>query len=97
MYRLRLVFDVRGLPDTIFHHELLQDVSVPCSIGSHLSVAYLPALAGHPTSGLLPIRRDLDGVFLQHLTVGMDGYMKPGKFHYAVKATPHTESRYERG
>ena len=56
---------------------------------------YLPTLAGHPTGGFLPIRRDLDRVCLQLLAVGMDGYTEPGKFHDSVKAALHVENGYE--
>ena len=60
-------------------------------------MSHLPTLAGHPTSRFLPIRRDLDGVFLQLLPVGMDGYTEPGKLHYGVKVARHAGSRCELG
>jgi hypothetical protein len=52
-------------------------------------------LAGYPTGNLLPIRRDLSGVFLQTLAVGTYGYVELGKFHGAVKVSSHVDERYQ--
>lgn len=55
------------------------------SIGLRLSVSYLPTSARYPAGSFLPIRRNIDGIPLQLLAVGMYGHTKPGKFHDAVR------------
>lgn len=44
-------------------------------------LSYLPAFAGYPAGGPLPVWRDLDGVFFELLAVGVDRHLEPGKLH----------------
>ena len=50
-----------------------------------VDMSYLPSLAGYPTASFLPVRRDLDGVFLQLHIITAYGHTKPGKLHNAVR------------
>jgi hypothetical protein len=83
VHRLRLALDSRGLLIPIFHDELLHNDLV---LRSKLclpdpSPAYLPSLARNPAGGRLPVWRNLNGVLVQLLAVGMYGDLEPGKLH----------------
>lgn len=85
VHRLGLVFDGRGLPIPESHRKLLRGVSVLHFIGLCLNGHYLPTLARYPADSLLPVRGDLDGVFLQPFAVGTYKHTEAGELHGRIK------------
>lgn len=97
MYQFCPLVDDREFINLTSHRELLCNISVSYTIGIRSSAPYLPTLAGDPAGDFLPVRRGLDGVFLQLLAVGLYACTKPGKFHDTVEVASHAEGGCQRG